>query len=148
MTTVMYFGDDAPVSIDRIVEHPIFHALGDMGLLGLEVERGGGFTIASIFAAPDEAWSVLDEEKGQREYQQRLRSRSRIPDYRRYLQTHHWQLTRHEARSRAGCKCERCGSGDRLQVHHKTYAHLWHEPPEDLEVLCRRCHAAEHGVTP
>jgi hypothetical protein len=30
-----------------------------------------------------------------------------------------------------------------LHVHHISYAHLGAERPEDLEVLCRRCHELE-----
>jgi 5-methylcytosine-specific restriction endonuclease McrA len=41
--------------------------------------------------------------------------------------------------------CERCGGQDALQVHHRTYERLGAELDEDFEVLCRRCHATEHG---
>ena len=34
--------------------------------------------------------------------------------------------------------------GPRLDVHHKTYARLGCEAPEDLEVLCRACHDERH----
>lgn len=56
--------------------------------------------------------------------------------------------------------CEKCGisavtdnetiSWDvDLDVHHKYYYHngesiLWHEKLNDLQVLCRKCHQAEH----
>ena len=62
-----------------------------------------------------------------------------------------------------GC-CERCGAKQsaakgkevKLQVHHKNGV-LWEElidlvfryllcDPKDLEVLCEKCHAAEHGT--
>ncbi len=67
--------------------------------------------------------------------------------YDKYLQTSHWQRTRFAELQIKGHCCERCGSGDRLDVHHRTYEHLaWEELyPGDLEVLCRPCHAKEHG---
>jgi hypothetical protein len=30
-----------------------------------------------------------------------------------------------------------------LNVHHLSYAHVGHESPEDVEVLCARCHELE-----
>ena len=44
-------------------------------------------------------------------------------------------------------KCERCGSVDKLQSHHKLYRGDWYSTQiEDLEVLCRGCHREEHGL--
>jgi RNA-directed DNA polymerase len=47
------------------------------------------------------------------------------------------------ARMRDGYKCKRCGSTERLKVHHTkgTKSHRL----EDLETLCQKCHHAEHG---
>jgi hypothetical protein len=36
----------------------------------------------------------------------------------------------------------------RLEVHHRTYERLGRERPEDLLVLCEKCHAVEHGREP
>ena len=33
-----------------------------------------------------------------------------------------------------------------LQVHHKTYQHVYHEPLEDLIVLCEVCHLDKHDL--
>jgi 5-methylcytosine-specific restriction endonuclease McrA len=65
--------------------------------------------------------------------------------YRRYLRSAHWQKTRLDAVRRAGYRCERCGAGGRLEVHHRTYARIGHERPGDLAALCRSCHRAAHG---
>lgn len=71
-------------------------------------------------------------------------------DYRMYLLSDEWQLRRLEALRAAGFRCERCGwisHGLRgLEVHHRTYERLGQELPADLEVLCRLCHAEEHGI--
>ncbi len=62
-------------------------------------------------------------------------------DYRGYLQSPAWKARRVEALIRAGYKCEKCGMiGVKLEIHHKTYANIGNERPEDLEVLCERCH--------
>ena len=47
------------------------------------------------------------------------------------------------AKMRDGYKCVRCGSTEKLAVHHKkgTKSHRI----EDLETLCQKCHHAEHG---
>ena len=42
--------------------------------------------------------------------------------------------------------CQRCGRDNCLEVHHKTYEHIFNEifHLEDLECLCRRCHNDTH----
>ncbi len=67
-------------------------------------------------------------------------------NYSVYLGTMHWKRTRLAALVRVDYHCERCrfhGTDETLNVHHKRYR-LWHEQPEDLEVLCRPCHALTH----
>jgi 5-methylcytosine-specific restriction endonuclease McrA len=55
-----------------------------------------------------------------------------------------WKSIREWALLRAGNKCEKCGAAFPLQVHHKTYARLGKEGPNDLIVLCVPCHEEEH----
>ena len=69
-------------------------------------------------------------------------------DYELYLKTEEWQRTRLDAIENARGQCERCGSGDGIQVHHKTYERRGEELPEDLIVLCDKCHEKEHGLLP
>jgi len=47
------------------------------------------------------------------------------------------------AKMRDGYKCVRCGSTEKLKIHHKkgTKSHRL----EDLDTLCQKCHHAEHG---
>ncbi len=63
-----------------------------------------------------------------------------------YLKTAHWQETREKAIALAGGCCHECGNTRGLEVHHKTYAHLGDEQPQDLEVLCDCCHAERHAL--
>jgi len=64
--------------------------------------------------------------------------------YDEYLQTSHWHSKRYQALDRAKHRCQLCNSSKRLDVHHRTYENLGHEEPEDLIVLCRKCHEHFH----
>ena len=61
-----------------------------------------------------------------------------------YLTSDHWRKTRAAALKRAWNKCERCGATNSLTVHHIVYR-KWRERPEDLQVLCWRCHKLAHA---
>lgn len=67
--------------------------------------------------------------------------------YERYLASPHWQYVRDLVLKRDGYRCQRCRSRYRLQVHHRTYAHMGREQfhLEDLQTLCRRHHNQAHG---
>lgn len=64
--------------------------------------------------------------------------------YDEYIQSDLWRRVRDRAIRLARWKCERCSTQRSLQVHHKTYARLGCESPEDLEVLCLTCHMGHH----
>jgi hypothetical protein len=66
-------------------------------------------------------------------------------DYQAYLNSKEWYRRRAGRLVAASFSCERCGCGEWLQVHHRTYVRLKHERDEDLEVLCRMCHVEHHG---
>ena len=72
--------------------------------------------------------------------------RQRQEEYRRYLKTDHWKVTRAEALRRGHYKCHDCGSTTNLQVHHLTYARRGHERQSDLVVVCDKCHKKRHGI--
>ena len=72
--------------------------------------------------------------------------RLRQEEYRRYLKTDHWKVTRAEALKRGHYKCHDCGSTANLQVHHLTYARRGHERQSDLVVVCDKCHKKRHGI--
>ena len=58
----------------------------------------------------------------------------------------HWERFKRYMKRLVGYKCQRCGNAGRLELHHivtlgnggKRY------DPENIEVLCRRCHFGEH----
>jgi hypothetical protein len=75
----------------------------------------------------------------------------RAMPYDEYLQTPEWRRTRDAALRRADFRCQLpgCGSKANLQVHHREYARLGEEVPEDLTVLCGACHNQwHHGIMP
>lgn len=74
----------------------------------------------------------------------RAQSERTVITYRDYLTSDTWQEKRRSKFDQVGRRCERCGSTDRIQVHHQTYERLGHELLSDLEVLCGDCHKAHH----
>lgn len=64
--------------------------------------------------------------------------------YDQYLLSDHWKTKRKQALNHYGCFCNRCGSTELLQIHHRTYERLGCERMSDLEILCRDCHIAEY----
>jgi 5-methylcytosine-specific restriction endonuclease McrA len=65
--------------------------------------------------------------------------------YREYLLSSEWLAKRREVFQRANFRCEKCGKGGWLQVHHLTYERRGYELLEDLMALCADCHAGMHG---
>ncbi len=66
--------------------------------------------------------------------------------YHKYLLSDEWAQIKIDLFEVRGRKCERCGSKSNIQVHHLTYKNIFNEEPEDLEVVCRKCHKLEHGI--
>jgi hypothetical protein len=64
--------------------------------------------------------------------------------YGRYLRSEAWAGRRAQVLERARGRCERCGEGAPVEVHHLTYARLGHERLEDLAALCADCHRGAH----
>jgi 5-methylcytosine-specific restriction endonuclease McrA len=65
--------------------------------------------------------------------------------YEQYLQTPEWHARRTEALRRALYRCQLCNSPQPpLEAHHRTYDRQGAETPEDLTVLCSRCHLWHH----
>lgn len=93
--------------------------------------------------------------KKKRESKQKLQQRiakakTRIVkmNYDEFLQDERWLSFRKFTFAIRGCKCEKCGSYERLQVHHIKYKdglRPWEYTCNDVVVLCRDCHAKIHG---
>lgn len=70
--------------------------------------------------------------------------------YRQYISSPYWHLVTMFYRCKANFRCQRCGEQRmaKLSIHHKTYEHIGSElqHPEDIEVICARCHMKEHGI--
>lgn len=67
--------------------------------------------------------------------------RIRDDDYLTHIRSDRWRVFADEQRLMALFRCERCGSQVfDLDVHHRDYARLGQERPEDVLVLCRICH--------
>jgi len=73
----------------------------------------------------------------------------KLPAVLKHLYRHRqWHQFRQRCLERVGFQCERCGKESILQVHHPEYDSgrlPWDYAPEACEVLCRECHAIEHG---
>ncbi len=69
--------------------------------------------------------------------------------YDEFLQDERWPAFRKFIFAGRGCKCEKCGSHERLQIHHIKYKEglrPWEYTCNDVMVLCRDCHAKIHGI--
>jgi hypothetical protein len=68
--------------------------------------------------------------------------------YAEMLQHPRWQQRRLEVLNHYGWTCQDCGETEvMLHVHHKQYVRgraPWEYATEELEVLCKDCHHAEH----
>ncbi len=66
--------------------------------------------------------------------------------YKEYLQTHRWRATAELVKERDDRRCQVCRSCNKLNVHHRTYEHIFHEifHMEDLVTLCEYCHGRHH----
>jgi len=61
--------------------------------------------------------------------------------YAEYLESKHWKARRWAMLWLTGNRCQVCKAEKDLEVHHASgYTSLIAERPEDLVVLCRRCH--------
>ena len=65
-------------------------------------------------------------------------------DYKDYLQSEEWQVTKERKLKAAGYKCELTSQTKNLNVHHKTYDRLGCELDSDLIVLSTDVHNVFH----
>lgn len=64
-------------------------------------------------------------------------------EYKRVLASSRWRKLRNERMLATGWRCEQCKQPEvetKLALHHLTYERLGNERPEDIILLCARCH--------
>jgi len=67
--------------------------------------------------------------------------------YLKYLRSKKWATIRKNIISIYKGVCQDCLIHTKSpQIHHLTYANLYSEKPEDLILLCGRCHKKRHGI--
>ena len=64
--------------------------------------------------------------------------------YENYLLSKEWAQIKLDLYIIRGRKCEVCAGERSLQIHHLTYKRIYNEEPEDLVILCRKCHVQAH----
>jgi hypothetical protein len=65
----------------------------------------------------------------------------RHDDYNCHIGSTEWKRFKCEVIKQRGCRCERCGQvSASLELHHLHYHSLGSEQPEDVELLCPKCH--------
>ena len=74
-----------------------------------------------------------------------VKGKSRKQIYKDYLNSKEWAQIKIDLYQTGGKQCEHCGSTNRIEVHHLHYDNVFNEEPEDLVLLCRQCHQAEHN---
>ena len=63
-------------------------------------------------------------------------------DYNCHIGSTDWERLKREIIKQRGNRCERCGVSGYLELHHKHYHSLGSEQPDDVELLCPKCHKA------
>lgn len=69
-------------------------------------------------------------------------SKSDEDKYQAYIRSQKWRQKAERVKKRDNYRCQTCLSQEDLEVHHKTYEHLYEEPMKDLITLCKFCHEA------
>lgn len=70
--------------------------------------------------------------------------KNRKKQYQDYLKSNEWAQLKIDLFNYRGRSCEICGVNYSLQVHHLTYENIFNEEPEDLIILCKKCHQKQH----
>lgn len=66
--------------------------------------------------------------------------------YGAYIRSGAWDIVRFERMRIDAYRCQICGDGTDLQVHHMTYERLGAERMDDLVTLCGFCHELVHRL--
>lgn len=67
-------------------------------------------------------------------------------EYNRRIAHPSWEARRNEYYATHKYQCRGCHRRHNLNLHHKSYRHLWHERDRDLVYACLRCHKHIHTI--
>ncbi len=70
-------------------------------------------------------------------------------EYNDYIVSKEWYQLKIDILEKRGSCCERCNKSkpyNILQLHHLTYERLFNEEPQDLILICPKCHRKEHDL--
>jgi hypothetical protein len=109
-----------------------------------ELDNKFWYLIASLKLNKNNVFYVNNINDIQKKLRDIFRLKLDKDSYKEYLCSFHWKEKRKEAINFYGNKCSICGSYRKINVHHKSYTNLGHEPLEDLVVLCHTCHEKVH----
>lgn len=78
------------------------------------------------------------------------RRRRKVPfkqKYLDYIKSPRWQDFRERIIRERGYRCESkgCGATNNIELHHLNYHRLGKELPQDVRLLCKKCHKEVHG---
>ncbi len=76
------------------------------------------------------------------------RSQDSSAEYSDYMHSPEWRAFRLSVFSARGRICQKCLTTNvKMELHHKHYRNFKHELPEDVVILCQKCHAEFHRKT-
>ena len=67
-------------------------------------------------------------------------------NYDDYRHTEVWKKLRNKRKRMDNYRCQKCGTGINIEVHHMRYPDVWgmESVEDDLVTLCATCHALVH----
>lgn len=99
--------------------------------------------VASVDAQPD-YYETIWREQDERRQLAREKHKCEVMYY-NYLHSEKWREKRRLALKRDGYRCQMCGTGINLNVHHISYANLGTDAEmDDIVTLCEKCHEKVH----
>ena len=114
----------------------------DCGLLLPHCPHGEDFGHGPI--PPEPVFQASNDEYGYVKILSCDQWRKEFIDYQDYLNNWLWEERKAFLLKNSGYRCELCGSGKNLTVHHITYDRIGAEKDSDLLVVCRNCHRQIH----
>ena len=109
------------------------------------VNRRSAYATRALSAKDEMKWLVMIGKAKKPARKRKVYDAAKWKGLAKRLRSADWREFAASIRSARGFKCETCGSGDKLHVHHKHYRTLGRETPNDVALLCKACHEKVHG---